>query len=127
MEAPEPTTAAARACLALRGALPATVESGHRRTTTPDSPYVAAWGDPPITLRCGVDRPAGYRPGVDLVTVNGIAWLPEPTTGGYLFTTVGRVAQVEVAVARAYAPEVNPLTELATAVGRTVPCLRAGC
>ena len=30
--------------------------------TTPETPYVVAWGDPPVLLSCGVDRPRDLRP-----------------------------------------------------------------
>ncbi|KWX09858.1 hypothetical protein TR74_07120, partial [Carbonactinospora thermoautotrophica] len=91
-----------------------------RRVTT-DSPLVAAWGDPPIVLRCGVPVPAAYQPTSQVVTINGVDWFPEQLTRGYVFTTVGRVANVEVSVPDAYAPEVNPLVDLAGAVADKVP------
>ena len=31
--------------------------------TTPDTPFVVAWGDPAVVLRCGVARPASLQPG----------------------------------------------------------------
>lgn len=30
--------------------------------TTPETPYVVAWGDPAVMLSCGVDRPRDLRP-----------------------------------------------------------------
>jgi hypothetical protein len=48
--------------------------------------------------------------------VNGVGWFSEDAEGGVLFTTVGRVVFVEVGVPHAYAPEVNPLVDLAAAV-----------
>jgi hypothetical protein len=29
----------------------------------PDTPFVVAWGDPPVVLACGVDRPKDLHPG----------------------------------------------------------------
>ena len=55
-------------------------------------------------LRCGVGVPAALTPTAELVTVDGVDWLPEPLTAGYLFSTVGRVVVVEVAVPDTYAP-----------------------
>ncbi|KWW99636.1 hypothetical protein LI90_1275 [Carbonactinospora thermoautotrophica] len=116
-----PPADAARACAALHHALPRKLDGQDRRRVTTDSPLVAAWGDPPIVLRCGVPVPAAYQPTSQVVTINGVDWFPEQLTRGYVFTTVGRVANVEVSVPDAYAPEVNPLVDLAGAVADKVP------
>ncbi|MDP9418498.1 MAG: DUF3515 domain-containing protein, partial [Actinomycetota bacterium] len=92
-----------------------------RRATDPDSPYAAAWGDPSIVLRCGVARPAALRPESQVLTVNGVDWLAEEKESGYRFTTSGRAAFVEVVVPDDYAPEVDPLVDLAAPVKATVP------
>ena len=69
------------ACAALAAELPKRLAGQDRRTTEPDSPSTAAWGDPPISLRCGVDRPAAYQPTSELVAIDTIDWLPEPFVG----------------------------------------------
>ena len=101
--------------------LPGELDGQDRRETRPDSPLTAAWGDPPIVLRCGVPRPAAYNPTATLVEVDGVAWLPERTDEGYVFTTARRVADVEVRVPRAYAPEVDPLVDLAPVIRERLP------
>jgi len=101
--------------------LPDTLADQSPRETDPTGPLVAAYGDPPIVLRCGVDQPAALERTSQLVTVNGVDWFAEPLTNGYLFTTVGRVADVEVAVPSDYAPEANPLAELSAAIKQTLP------
>jgi hypothetical protein len=58
------------------------------------------------------------------VGVNGVDWLPVDGDGGVFFTTVGRVAYVEVAVPSAYAPEPGVLTYFADAVAATNPLSR---
>ncbi len=94
----------------------------NRRDVTPDDPLVAAWGHPAIVLRCGVGEPPIDVSGQNGdVGVDGVDWRPIPDAGGYTFTTVGRVAFVEVRVPKAYAPEVNPLVDLAPAIARWVP------
>jgi Protein of unknown function (DUF3515) len=118
---PEPAPAAARLCRGLAARLPAVVDGGDRRDVSPASPYVAAWGDPAIVLRCGVARPRALLPGAELVTVNGVDWLPEQQDDGYRFTTAGRAAYVEAWVPARYAPEVDPLVDLAAAVTSAVP------
>jgi hypothetical protein len=118
---PAPTPAAARLCRNLADHLPATVDGTDRRDVSPASPYVAAWGDPAIVLRCGVARPRALQPSAELVTVNGVDWLPEQQDDGYRFTTAGRAAYVEAWVPARYAPEVNPLVDLAAPVASAVP------
>jgi hypothetical protein len=116
VEPPTPDDATAQVCTQLHHALPDQVEGQRSRPTTPESELTAAWADPPIVLRCGGPRPTGLTPTSELVTVNDVDWFPEQTTDGYTFTTVGRVANVQVVVPHHYAPEVNPLTDVADAV-----------
>jgi hypothetical protein len=113
---PTPDAASAAACAKVVAELPSTVASQPTADHTPTSPLTQAWGDPPIVLRCGVAAPAALRPDSQLVTVNGVDWLPEQTDAGYRFTTVGRIANVEVTVPTAYAPEGAALVDVAGAV-----------
>ena len=98
-----------------------------RRDTDPQSPYTAAFGDPAITIRCGVDRPPQLTPTSELISVGapdgtaGIDWLPVELTDGYRFVTIDRVANVEVDVPNVYAPETGVLVDLAGAVNDHVP------
>ena len=123
--APEPKDASVAAiCAQLNAALPQFLADQARRATTPEVPTTAAWGDEPIVLRCGVSAPPGLTAISQVVDVNNVRWLPEQLTGGYLFTTVGRTAFVEVAVPAAYAPEASVLTELAAPIAATDPVAR---
>jgi Protein of unknown function (DUF3515) len=121
---PRPTGQAAAACANLHAALPDKLEGQPRRGTEPESPLTAAWGDPAIVMRCGVGVPAAYRPTSQLYTVNGVDWLPEELTNGYLFTTMGREAGVELAVPHQHAPEINPVADLSLLVKERVPGTR---
>ena len=116
-----PDAAATAACTALAAELPQTLNGLASRPTDPSSDLVAAWGKDPVVLRCGVPEPAALQPTSELITVNGVDWLPEQLTKGYRFTTTGRVANVEVTVPQAYRPEVNLLVDLAAPVKATVP------
>ena len=116
-----PNAAATAACTALAAELPKTLNGLEARPTDPSSVLVAAWGRDPVVLRCGVPEPAALQPTSELITVNGVDWLPEQLTKGYRFTTTGRVASVEVTVPQAYRPEVNLLVDLAAPVKSTVP------
>ncbi|KPC67150.1 hypothetical protein ADL29_03080 [Streptomyces chattanoogensis] len=125
---PSPQGGAARHCRALHKELPKTVDGLRRGTAEPVSDFTAIWGDPAVTLRCGVAKPdvltygsEHYNPRADAAEVDGVQWLFEKQDDGYRFTTVLRKAYVEVTVPGKYAPEVNVLTDLAGAVKRTVP------
>lgn len=119
--APTPSGAVLAACQALHPVLPDTVDGMDRRGTTPASDLTAAWGRPPVVLRCGVPQPAGLEPTSQLVTIDGVDWFPEKLSDGYRFTSYGRVADVEVRVPGRYAPEVNPLVDLAAAMKQADP------
>ena len=108
-----------RTCSLIR--LPQTVVGVTSRTTDPPSALTAAWGDPAITLRCGVPRPAGLQPTSQLISIDDVDWFAEELTAGYRFTTVGRAAYVEVTVPDDYKPEAAPVTELSAVVADSVP------
>ena len=129
---PETTGSAAKQCAALRAALPATVMGASARDTTPKSAGTAAWGDPAITLRCGVGIPgvldphaATYDPGYqkhDVEEINGLCVTSEQTPdGGFRFTTVKQQTYVEVDVPHVYAGRQSPISQLAGPVLRTDP------
>ena len=117
----EPQAGTAEVCRSLVAGLPRSVEDAVRRDV--DSAVrttAAAWGDPPIVLRCGVELPADYRPDAQVSEVDGVAWFPSEGEGGTFFATVGRSAVVEVAVPDDYAPAAV-LVALADAVAGNVP------
>lgn len=125
---PAPTasnSAGQAACAALDSALPSSVLTAVRRKTEPESPLTAAWGDPPITLQCGVAKPESLTATSALISVDGVDWLPEERSAGYLFTTIGLVANVELAVPDAYSPETGVLTDLAPAIKANIPSAKA--
>ncbi|MEQ4204609.1 DUF3515 domain-containing protein [Actinopolymorpha sp. B17G11] len=126
VEPPEPSGAAKGACRALIDDLPANVGGGKARRVEPPEALAAAWGDPPITLRCGVARPEALTPTSECFEINGVGWYAEKATRGTIFTTVGRATYVEVAVPEAYDPAADSLVDLASSVDRRVrqvkPC-----
>jgi hypothetical protein len=63
-----------------------------RRPTTSQS--TAAWGNPPVVLRCGVEPPG---PTTDAcVAVDGVDWVLTPGEESTTWTTYGREPAVEV-------------------------------
>jgi hypothetical protein len=111
----ELTPGSDEACAALVEAVPRTVSDAVRRDVSDEPPGVAAWGEPPIVLRCGVDLPAEYRPDAQLLDVDGVGWFPVDGEGGTFFTVADREPFVEVAVPDDYAPEAEVLADLSEA------------
>ena len=116
--APPASAGASRYCPALLAAVPLTLTDLQSRPVQSGSPFVAAWGEPPVLLRCGVARPRGFVVGVQTIVVNGVAWYPEPQGNLTVWTAVDRPVYVEVSVPAGYASA--PVAALSTAVGRTL-------
>jgi hypothetical protein len=85
----------------------------------------AAWGDPAIIMRCGVEKPKDLGPASRCDMVDGVGWFTESTSDGYLFTTIGRDFYVSVEVPHDYEPEADALADLADAIDRHDPVKKA--
>jgi hypothetical protein len=120
---PMPAGSDRSTCLQLMAALPTRVLDRERRKVEPGA-FSAAWGKPVITLRCGVPKPPRLTDASPCFGVNGVGWFAEQTTGGYLFTTIGRQTYVEVGVPAEYAPEGNALVDVAAAVSAHDPVVK---
>ncbi len=104
--------------------LPSTVAGAGLRPTTETG--TAAWGEPPITYRCGVSRPATVTPTSKLLEVSGIGWLPIEGQGGTGFVAVtwptdAETVYVEVLVPQEYAAPADVLIDISTALGAARP------
>ena len=104
-------------CERVISALPDTIDGAGKRPVKPDSTATAAWGEPPIVLRCGVARPAALTPTSALIEVSGVAWLPEELANGILFTNVAwpdpaNPLYLEIAVPEAYPSPANVLADI---------------
>jgi hypothetical protein len=115
LDDPTPAAAVRSICTQLMSNLPAQVLDQKRRSVKPGT-LSAAWGKPVITLRCGVPKPTALNDASQCFEVNGVGWFAEPATGGYLFTTIGRRAYIEVGVPTKYSPEANALIDVAAVV-----------
>ncbi len=114
--APPPALSAAqqRACQELISALPTDLGDLPARPVDSPSPYVAAWGEPAVTLRCGVARPPSFIATADVQQINGATWFAERRGGTTAWTAVDRPVYVEVLVPAADASA--PVARLSTAV-----------
>jgi hypothetical protein len=121
VQPPAAGTAQRAACRALERALPRTLEHLQARPTTPTSGLTAAWGDPPVVLRCGVGLPAGFTTGASLTQVNDVAWFQQVVDARVLWTTVDRITQVELTVPTSYDGQGAFLVDLADPIKRSVP------
>jgi Protein of unknown function (DUF3515) len=93
--------------------LPSAVDGNERRDAMPASLLTAAWGDPAITWRCGVGVPADFNAQSQVLTINGVGWFgASGSEGSTTFTTVGRVARVEVYVPSSVKPASDALLDL---------------
>jgi hypothetical protein len=109
-----------KACSALVQDLPDHVSDQPERETS-GNPLGAAWGDPPIVLRCGVGEPADYDPLVGCQTVSGMDWyVPEKGMNDQahdvVMTTYGRSPAIEVVLPARYRPPVAAMVDLAGAI-----------
>ena len=84
--------------------------------TQPDSPYVVAWGDPPVVLRCGVGRPSALVPNSSeqVFLAGDVYWLPVQQKDATLFTSIDRSVYVEISVPKKVV--FQPLPILGTAI-----------
>ena len=99
-----------RACEGLVGDLPDTLAEESAREVSPADALGAAWGDPAITLTCGVGRPAGFDRFSTCMQADGVGWfvpddqlLDESTD--VTMTAVGYRPRVQVDVPASYRPE----------------------
>ena len=106
-------------CKALLADVPRTV-ADQERLDVPGR-VAAAWGDPAIVLRCGVEKPDALTPTSRCFEVNEVGWLAETTADGYLFTTIGRAFHVSAEVPKTYDPAADALADLASTVKKHDP------
>lgn len=118
---PDATPQQRTLCHALERALPRTLEHLEWRPTTPASILTAAWGQPPVLLRCGVGLPAGFSTGASLAQVNGVAWFQQVVGSRVVWTTVDRVTQVELTVPTSYDGQGAFLVDVAAPIKRSLP------
>lgn len=110
---PSPSGSAAQGCRAVMARLPGRV-AGLSRTAT--GSFTASWGDPAVTMRCGVARPSGLTSISRCDEVDGVGWYSQEFTEAWRFTTIGRSGFVEVTVPAVHSPAADALVDLAPAV-----------
>ncbi|MEP6980171.1 MAG: DUF3515 domain-containing protein [Nakamurella sp.] len=92
------TGSTSAACAALDVALPSSLDGHNRRTLVVAEAGVAAWGEPPAVLRCGITDPAELTCASSLTVLNGVAWLPLPGDGQTSYIAVDRSQRIALTV-----------------------------
>jgi hypothetical protein len=104
-------------CRAVTRALPESLAQGvRRRRTEPDEGTTAAWGEPAIVLRCGVEAGAARD---DLYEFDGVQWAMHDTGATRTWRTRDRAVEVEVVVPDHYDGQAELLGSLAKALAPT--------
>jgi len=119
---PAPTASAAlvlSTCRALLASVPDELDKGvRRRPVTGDATRTAAWGDPAVTLRCGVAR---ATTGIGPITIDGLSFLTRTADGVTTWTTSDRAVNVAIDVPRSYAEQAYDVQPLIPAILMALP------
>jgi hypothetical protein len=112
MAAPKLSARAAEVCLAVTSQLPTKLRDLPARRVTAGPEQNAAYGEPPITVACGVTAPtmcatlgqAGDCVPLDteLLNMNRVCWYAKQGAAANVFTTMDREQAVQVTVPTGY-------------------------
>lgn len=107
MAAPALSARSATVCRALLSMLPATLDDRAQRPVTAGPEQNAAYGDPPVTVSCGVP-PASYPLTDQVWSTQAVCWhmSKEAASGAAVWETVDREVAVKVTIPSAYDPQV---------------------
>lgn len=114
------------ACKALMPALPDKLAGASRRTLEGAVDAVAAWGDPAVILRCGIDSPQELTCSAALVQVNGVSWLQLTEDGLDSTTYIAADRSVRIAVTVPTGSGTGAIGQLSDVVAAKLP-VRAPC
>ena len=97
-----PTDAAA-ACERFHDALPRDLgDELPRRDTAPEDLHVAAYGEPPIVIRCGAPPTTTYEPGEQLIDIDGVDWHAEERGDVVVWSLPRAFVNVEVTIPKGW-------------------------
>ncbi|MEU4568424.1 DUF3515 family protein [Micromonospora sp. NPDC023956] len=129
MAAPPLAERPATVCRALLSKLPSSVRDLPQRPVTAGPEQNAAYGDPALTVSCGVPEPA--IPLTDTVwVVEQVCWHASEQSDVTVLTTVDREAAVRVTVPKGYEQPlqwVSPISEAIVASILTAGPVPSGC
>jgi hypothetical protein len=132
MAAPELSERAAQVCLAVTSQLPTAVRNLPARKVSAGPEQNAAYGEPPLTVACGVPQPqmcASVAGGPDcvpldteLLIMNRVCWYAKQNPDAAVFTTMDREVAVQVTVPTSYpqpAQWANEFSDIVVATDRS--------
>jgi hypothetical protein len=137
MAAPKLDAHTGQVCLAVTSQLPTTLRDLPGRKVTAGPEQNAAWGEPPITVACGVTPPTmcervdGGHPGcvpldATMYAMNGVCWWGQQGPAANVFTTMDRAVAVRVTVPSGYQQAAQWANEFSDAVVKTVKSKTSG-
>ena len=112
-------------CTRLLAALPEALDGGdagalqRRNLAAPAPAGAAGWGEPPVVLRCGLDRPVELTATSRLLDVSGVQLLELVGRGTSTWVAVDRPVYVVVALPPTSGS--GPLQQLAAVIATTLP------
>src|SRR6185503_11858174 len=137
MAAPKLDAHTGQVCLAVTSQLPTTLRDLPGRKVSAGPEQNAAWGEPPITVACGVTQPTmcervdGGHPGcvpldATMFKMNGVCWWGEDGPAADVFTTMDREVAVRVTVPASYNQTAQWANEFSDPVVKTVKSTTKG-
>jgi hypothetical protein len=134
--APKLSPRAAEVCLAVTSQLPSALRTLPARKVTAGPEQNAAYGEPPITVQCGVPAPvmcttpaggSGCVPlDTELLIMNDVCWYAAPGAQANVFTTMDREVAVRVTVPVTYRQPAQWANEFSDTVVKTDPSRTTG-
>jgi hypothetical protein len=129
MPAPALAERPATVCRALLSRLPQNLRDLAQRPVTAGSEQNAAYGDPALTVACGLPAPS-FAPTDDVWLVNQVCWHAADKAGTTVLTTVDREVTVRVSVPATYEQPLQWVAPVSASVVAAVPSAKSipsGC
>jgi Protein of unknown function (DUF3515) len=137
MAAPTLDARTAQVCLAVTSQLPTELRGLPARKVSAGPEQNAAYGEPPITVACGVTQPTmcervdGGHPGcvpldATMFAMNGMCWWGADGPATDVFTSMDREVAVQVSVPGSYQQTAQWANEFSDAVVKTVKSTAKG-
>lgn len=137
MAAPTLDARTRQVCLAVTSQLPTAVRDMPARKVSAGPEQNAAYGEPPLTVACGVPQPQmcervdGGKPGcvpldAIMLSMNGVCWWGDDGPATDVFTTMDREVAVRVTVPGGYENTAQWANEFSNAVVTTIKSRSAG-
>jgi hypothetical protein len=137
MTAPKLAARPAEVCLAVMSQLPTKVRDLAARKVSAGPEQNAAYGEPPLTVACGVDQPrtcaslddtgSGCVPmDTELMIMNRVCWYADEQAAATIFTTMDREVPVQVTVPKHYAQAAQWANEFSDVVVETDKSITEG-